>query len=458
MKSSSEKMAEPLIAKEAQKGIRAIEKEEKLVTKKLQKESKIVTDRFHLSGAYKTRRKLSDFFRLAKSGTITGAADNDPAGIVTYTQVGALAGYSLLWLMLLSLPMLSVVEEMSARVGVITKKGINLVVRENYGFKVAVFLALITACANILTIGADLAGMAEVFHIITGYSSAIFVVLIALALAYLLVQKNYKVISRYLFLLTPIFLLYIVSGVMVNPEWGEIVKNTFIPSFPHGSQYLMMAVGLLGTTISPYLIFWQASEEIEDHKGVRELRQEDKGVWLGMLFAHIVFYFIIIASGAVFFGQDKLLQTAGEAAQALQPAVGIWAMLFYSLGIIGAGIIAVPVLAASTGYVIKDAMHWAGGLNMREDKARSFYTVIILALMVGLVIALCGIQPVKALVYSQVLNGFLMPFLLFALMKVCNNRKILGKFVNNIWSNIIGWLAILVMLGFDIVLVFEWLK
>ncbi|TSC93470.1 MAG: mn transporter [Candidatus Berkelbacteria bacterium Licking1014_7] len=411
---------------------------------------------FHLSSAYKKRRSIRDFFRLAKSGTITGAADNDPAGIVTYTQVGAATGFSQLWLMLLSLPMLSVVEEMSARVGVVTKQGLNSVIRKNYGLKLALAVAMMVAVANILTIGADLAAISEVFEIMSGAPSALFVAAITFLIAYFLIRKNYKIISRYLFLITPIFLLYVASGILANPEWGEILRATITPTFSNDFNYWMLAVGLLGTTISPYLIFWQTTEEIEEHRGIRDLKKEAAGVWLGMTFAHLIFYFIIISSAAVFFGKGVVVETAGQAAIALEPAVGSWAMLFFGLGIIGSGILAVPVLAATAGYVIKDAMHWHGNLELKQSHARSFYAVIVSSLLVGLTIALSNINPVKALVYSQVLNGFLMPFLLVALLAVCNSRKILGKFVNNVWSNLVGIAAVVVLVVFDIILVFQY--
>lgn len=437
-------------------GLNKIRKEERYFFNFLKKDSRRAAQFLHLSHAYKKRRSITDFFRLIRSGTVTGAADNDPAGIVTYTQVGAATGFSQLWLMLVSLPILGAVEEMSARIGVVTKKGLGSVIRNHFGYKTALLIAAAVAIANILTIGADMAAMAEVFGIMTDRSSALFLIAITFLLAYTLIRKNYKIISRYLFLITPIFFLYVAAGIMVNPDWGLVLRSTFIPAGWHQENYWLLAVGLLGTTISPYLVFWQTTEEIEEHKSVRQLKQESKGVWLGMAFCHLIFYFIVIASASVFFGGGGLLETAGEAAQALQPASGDWAFLFYSLGIIGSGVMAVPVLAASTGYVIKDAKNWHGSLNLTEDKARSFYTVIVLSLLTGLTIALSGINPIKTLVYSQVLNGFLMPFLLFALLKICNDRKILGKFVNRFWTNLIGYLAIAIMLLFDIILISQW--
>jgi Mn2+/Fe2+ NRAMP family transporter len=456
-KNSIKKIPKPLLVKDIEKGIRSSVRQERRLGSLIKKDGRRTARFLHLSHGYKKRRGIGDFFRLAKSGTITGAADNDPAGIVTYTQVGASTGFSQLWLMLLSLPMLGVIEEMSARVGVVTKKGLGRIIQQNYGIKVALVVAGLVAIANILTIGADLAAVAEVFGIMSGASSILFLIAVTLVIAYFLVRKNYKIVSRYLFIITPIFFLYVASGILVEPDWGEVIRSTLIPVIKIDLNYWVLAVGLLGTTISPYLIFWQTTEEIEEHRGMAEMKKEAKGVWLGMAFNHFIFFFIIIASAAVLFGGDKLLSSAGEAALALQPVAGDWALLFYGLGIIGAGIIAVPVLAASTGYMLKDAMHWHGGLDVKDNRAKSFYAVIILSLMIGLAIALTNINPIKALIYSQVLNGILMPFLLVVLIMVCNNKKILGKFVNNFWSNLVVCLAVVVMVAFDLILVWRWL-
>jgi len=407
---------------------------------------------------HKKRRHISHFFRYSKDGVITGSADNDPSGIVTYTQVGAATGFSQLWLLLLSLPMLTVVEEMSARVGVVTKKGLNKVIAHHFGKKLGIFAAVVVSICNIATIGADVAAMASIGSIVSGISINILVVALTVFFGYFIIKENYQTLSRFLFLLTPIFLLYVATAIVVNPSWIEVFRNTFIPSGFAGSEYLVLAVALLGTTISPYLLFWQTTEEVEEHKTVPDLKDENKGVFFGMAYSHFIFYFIIVASGAVFFGNHVIIDTAQAAAEALKPLAGDWAFLLFSLGILGAGTIAVPVLASSTGYVVADTLDLQEGVSKPYKKAHGFYGVILASLVVGMVIALSGLNPMQMLIYSQVLNGILMPILLFLLIRVTSNKEIMGEHINSRLANGVGWLTVLVFILFDGALIWSFVS
>lgn len=404
------------------------------------------------------RRSILDFFWRSKRGVITGAADNDPAGIVTYTQTGAIAGFKLLWMALLVWPLLIAVEEMSARIGVVAKKGINQVIIENYGKFWAYLATLIVLVCNTFTIGADIAAMADVAYLLTGINSIIFVVILGGLFFYLLWKNGYRAVSRYLFLITPIFILYIASALFLDVPWGQALRDTFIPPFgSFNSSLIFIAVAFIGTTLSPYLIYWETTQEIEERKTVDELKNESKGTAAGMFFSQFITYFIVVAAAAAFADSYHEFNSAKEAALALKP-LGNLSFLFFSLGILGAGLLGIPVLSASTGYTVSETFGWKKGLDKKFNEAKGFYLVMSLSLAVGLVIALFGFNPILALIYSQVLNGVLMPILILLLLLITNNKKIMKSYTNKIFTNFFGILALLVTLGFDIMLLIDWLR
>jgi len=391
---------------------------------------------------------------------ITGAADNDPSGIVTYTQIGALTKFSQLWLMLFTIPMLIEIEEMSARVGVVTKRGLAQLMKEHYGFKLALGASLVLLVCNIATIGADIAGMAAVLGLLTHLPFMWFLLPVALLLSLLLAKENYKVVSRFLFILTPFLLLYVACAFIVQPSWSEVIRQTFLPQLRFTSSYLMAAVALLGTTISPYLIFWQTTEEIEEKKTTQDLKEEKAGVISGMIYANLVFYFVVLCAGAVLFGHlsEGGVQTAQEAALVLRPLAGDLAWLLFSLGILISGLIAVPVLAASSAYALAEVLGWQEGLDKNLWQARSFYLVMIFSLLLGSSLVFLGLSPIKMLYYSQVLQGVLTPLLIILLLKICNDRKIVGKWVNSFWDNLVGWATALLMIIFSFLMFGELVK
>ncbi|MCL5795314.1 MAG: divalent metal cation transporter [Patescibacteria group bacterium] len=414
-----------------------------------------------VSAAYfpiKRRRSIFDFFWKSKRGIITGAADNDPSGIVTYTQTGALAGYNLLWLAPLAIPLLVVVEEMSARIGIITRKGINRVVIENFGIVWAWLATIIILICNTITIGADIAAMADIASILTGLPMVVYSIFFGLVFAFILYKKGYATVSRWLFLVTPVFLLYIVSAFLFDVPWGQVLRDTFLPTIASfNTDFALVAVGFLGTTITPFLVFWETTQEIEERKDERHLEREKMGVTTGMIFTQVITFFIVVAAAAAFAGQNHLIATARDAALALKP-LGTLSFLFFSLGILGSGLIAVPVLASTTGYTFSETMNWERGLNKSFPKAKGFYLVIFLSIIVGVIISLSGYNPILMLLYSQVLNGVLMPILLVFLMIICNSRKIMGKHINKFWTNFFGVLAILVNVGFVVLMFINWFK
>lgn len=404
----------------------------------------------------KKRRSYRNYFSALGPGVITGSADNDPAGIVTYILAGAKTGFSTLWLMFFTIPMLTVVEEMSARVGVVTKRGLARLIKENYGKKIAILIALILVICNLATIAADIAGISEVLAIIFGFSWKIFVFPLSLFFGYLLFTKNYHLVSRFLFLLTPFFLVYIINGFIIHPSWSDVLKNTFIPQISFGKEYLLAVMAVLGTTISPYLIFWQTTEEIEEKKSVKNLSEENFDVLAGMFYCNLIFYFIIISGAAVFFGKDFNIETVGQAALALKPIAGPLAFALFSFGLIVSGLLAIPVLVASTAYVVAEVFDAKEGLDKKPKDAPLFYKVLALCIFFPLLTLIIGFSPIEMLYYSQVLNCFLLPPLIYFLIKITNSSQIMGRYTNTKPARLIGWATLVIAAVFSF-LTISWL-
>ncbi len=403
------------------------------------------------------RRSIADFFVKSKRGLITGAADNDPAGIVTCIQTGATAGFNLLWLVPLSWPLLVVVEGMSAKIGIVTKKGVNQNIIEHFGLPWAYLAMIIVFICNIATISADIAAMADIFSIITNIPVFWFILLLGALFLVVMIKNKYDVISRYLFVLTPFLLFYVLSALMFDVPWGEALKATFVPAIEAlNANFYMIALAFLGTTLTPFLIFWEANEQIEEKQEARHLAKEKMSVVTGMFFTIIISFFIVITGAVAFSGAGgAMINSAKEAALALEP-LGKWAFLFFSLGILGSGFISVPVLAASTGYVVSETLNWKAGLSKEFNKAKKFYWVIISAIVIGGLIALLGLNPIKMLVYSQVLNGILMPILVILLLRLCNNKKVMGEYTNHWWTNVFGYLTVVILILFVVLMFINW--
>jgi len=274
-------------------------------------------------------------------------------------------------------------------------------------------------------------------------------------LGYLLISKNYRTMSRFILFLTPVLLLYIGAAILVRPDWIHVLKDTFVPKLALDKKTILIAVAAVGTTIAPYMLFWQATEEVEDKKSVSDLKKETKGVIAGMVYPQIIFYFIVLSSAYAFFGKNQMLDTPEQAALALRPVVGEGAFLLFSLGIFGAGLLAIPVIAATTAYVSADAFKWKGGLDRLPKEAVGFYIVLIGSLLAGVLIAIFHANPIRLLIYSQVIKGFLVPPLLILILLVSNNPKVMGKYTNSFWTNLIGWATVVVMAGLDLFLLWK---
>jgi NRAMP (natural resistance-associated macrophage protein)-like metal ion transporter len=308
--------------------------------------------------------KLKKFLKAAGPGIISGSADNDPAGISVYSLSGATVGFSQLWLLLLSTPLLINTQAICARIGDVKKKGLAAIFRQYYGREITYGAALALICANLATIGADFVGIAAALGLLFPKISLIFFLpVIAFLLWYVIVFKSYIFIRRIFFVFAALLTSYILAGFVSQPDWNLVLKNTFLPSFSYQLSYWTAAVALLGTTITPFLFFWQASVEVEEHRNSHEAKKETSEIALGMIFSNIVSYFIIVTCATFFWARGIQIETAADAAQALRPLAGDFSFILFSLGMIGSGLLAIPVIASSTAYAVSEVFGWREGLD-----------------------------------------------------------------------------------------------
>ncbi len=402
------------------------------------------------STVHNVQRRSGSFLARWLPGIVTGGADNDPAGISTYSISGATYGYTQLWLMVLAIPMLIAVQSMCTRVGAVKKQGLSRIFRMHFHPVIAWMATLGVVLANVFTIGADLVGMAAVLGLMLHVNSLVFVGPLTFLVWYLVIFKSYRAIIRLFQWLMFFFLSYVVAAILAKPAWGEVMRDLIWPL--HGlssANYWMAAVGILGTTVTPYLFYWQTKEEVEERRRRREAAdQADHADFYnapGFVFSQVITVFIMLATGATLHVHRQPISTAVDAAAALEPLVGPMAKYVFALGVLGAGLLAVPVLAAATGYVVADTAGWKDSLNDDTRRARGFYAVITIALLAGVVIMVLGLDPIKAMFYSQIANGILGPPLILLILQIANDRKVMGKYVNGPFDNLFGWLAVLVM-------------
>ena len=404
-----------------------------------------------IEGVRKNRQRIENL----GPGIITGGAGDDPAGIVTYTAVGANTGFSLLWLMLLSTPMMIAVQDMAARIAVITGKSLPEIVRAYYSRKLSVPMVMVLAIANTITIGADLQGVSAVLELLTGIKSIYFMIPVTAIIAYLVMFRTYRTVKRFLIGFTFVLVAYVIAAVLARPDLKSIIVNTFVPHLNGSTAFLLAALGLLGTTISPYLLFWQASEEREEHKTVAQAREVAWDTAIGMVYSNLIAFCIIIVAALVLYGGHQPLNSVRDAAMALKPLGSENAYLLFSVGILAAGFLAIPVLAGSTAYAVSDTFGWREGLDHKVSDAKGFYAIFFGALIVGDFIYLSPLSAIDALYYSQILDGMLLPVLVVILLLLNNNKKIVGELRNSKFNNIFGWLTLLVSLTFTLVMFYQ---
>jgi Mn2+/Fe2+ NRAMP family transporter len=393
--------------------------------------------------------------RAAGPGLITGGADNDPAGIATYSIIGATVGFAQNWLLLLSTPMLIVVQQMSAKVANVTKSDLSTLLRTTFGARIATPAVLLMVVANVITMGADLLAMGAAFELITGVKFIYWIVPLAAVMAVVTIFTDYKTLSKYLLWLVAVFATYILAAFLARPDWGAVLRSTFVPQLTFSSDYFLGAVALLGTTITPYLFFWQASGEIEERRGVQGISRRNVDIVAGMLWSNLTAFSIIVATGAVLYSHHTAIKTAADAARALEPFAGPYAKVLFGIGVIGAGLLAIPVLAASAAFGVAGLAGWRRGLGRHAKNAPQFYVVIGLAFLIAMELAVSAVNPIKALFYSQVLDGLIAPVLVILMLILTSSRKLMGDFVNGLTTKVIGWVAAAVMILADVAVVYQ---
>ena len=398
--------------------------------------------------------KLKRFWQLLGPGLITGASDDDPSGIATYSQAGAAYGLATLWTGLLAFPLIAAIQQMCAKIGLVTSLGLTGALKKNYPRPVLYLMLLFSFPAIVMNIGADIAGMGAVGNLLfPSIDATFFSVFFTVLLLVLIIYLPYLKIAAALKYLCIVLLVYLVVPFLYDQDWGLIAKNTFVPSMEFNKEFVGILVGILGTTISPYLFFWQATMEVEEMKHKNHLVVNKKiisdmkqDVDFGMTFSGLVMYFIILTTGTVLYnGGIHQIDTVEEAAIALKPLAGNLAYLLFAIGVIGTGLLAIPVLSGSLSYIITETFGWEQGLDKKFHEAKAFYAVIAVSLVLGLSLNYVGISPIKALIYTAILYGLTAPVLIAIILHICNNKKVMGKFTNSTKSNILGFSALIIM-------------
>jgi NRAMP (natural resistance-associated macrophage protein)-like metal ion transporter len=433
--------------------------------------------RQHASGAAHERAQRSFAGRLRSightfgPGLITGAADDDPSGISTYSQAGAAYGYGLLWTALVTWPLMIAVQLMCARIGTVARAGLASVLKDHYSARVLWFACALLLVANTVNIAADLGGMGAAAALLTGLPSQIFVPVFAALVLVLLIFASYAVMTRLLKWLTWSLFAYVVAAFLAHPHLVDVIRGTLIPSSLTEKGALLTIVALLGTTISPYLFFWQAAQNAEEDEHrhalvgdrprrtvARELRGVRADVVAGMTLSNGIMYFIILTAGATLHRAGLTdVQTAEEAARALRPISGALSSVLFATGIIGTGMLGVPVLAGSAAYAVAEARGWARGMDLHVRAAPHFYALIGIATVLGTILDFTHLNPIRMLFWSAVINGLLAPPLIVIVIVVCNNRAVMGEHRNGWALNVFGGLAALLMSVAAIALVASWL-
>ena len=400
-------------------------------------------------------KKIFRFWKILGPGLVTGASDDDPSGIATYSQAGAQYGFATLWTALITFPLMASIQGMCARIGLVTKHGLAGTLKKYYSKPVLYLMLLFSFPAIVMNIGADIAGMGAVGKLLfPSIQASWFCVLFTILLLVMIVFLPYQKIAAVLKYLCIVLLVYLIIPFLHKQDWLAVLKSTFIPTIKFDKNFVSILVAILGTTISPYLFFWQATMEVEDQKitksklvvDKRVIDDMKKDVNFGMLFSNLVMFFMILTTGSVLFnGGIHKIDTVEQAAQALKPLAGNFAYLLFAVGIIGTGLLAIPVLSGSLSYIVSESFGWKTGLDKKFYNAKIFYIIIAISLILGLSLDYIGLSPIKALIYSAILYGLTAPILIVIILHISNNKKIMGKHTNNKLSNILGFATLALM-------------
>lgn len=405
--------------------------------------------------------KVRNYWHALGPGLTTGASDDDPSGIATYSQTGAQYGFGFLWLAPLTFPLMAVVQEMCARIGMVTGRGLAGNIRIHFSKRALRFATLLLFTANTFNIGADLGAMAKAVQLLRPeLSFSLLVVMFAVVSLGLQIFTPYAKYARYLKWLALVLLSYVISAFLAKIDWGSALHATVFPTITITRDSIMLMCGILGTTISPYLFFWQTSQEVEEEISQgkttlklrrvathpTEIKKMRTDVWSGMFLSNIAMFFIIAACGGILFPNGiHTIESAAQAAEALRPFAGDAAYFLFAIGIIGVGLLGIPVLAASSSYAVAESLRWKSGLNRPLKQAYAFYGIIIVSMLIGLSLNFIGLDPMKALIYSAVGNGVVAPFILYFIVRLGSNHAIMGHWTNKPLTTIIGWMTTILM-------------
>ena len=399
--------------------------------------------------------KFLRFWKVLGPGLVTGASDDDPSGIATYSQAGAAYGLSTLWTCLITIPLMAAIQQMCAKIGLVTSQGLTGTLKKYYPKPILYLMLLFSFPAIVMNIGADIAGMGAVGNLLfPSIDATYFCVIFTVILLGLIIYLPYVKIASVLKYLCIVMLVYLVVPFLYKQDYAAILRSTFIPTIKFDKDFVAILVGILGTTISPYLFFWQASVEVEEMKNKKKMLIVDKkiihamnnDVDFGMGFSGFIMYFIILTAGTVLFkGGIHQIDTVEQAAMALKPLAGNLAYLLFAMGVIGTGLIAIPVLSGSLSYIFTETFGWEQGLDKKFHEAKGFYVIIAISLIIGLSLNYVGISPIKALVYTAILYGITAPVIIAIILHISNNKKIMGEFVNGRVANILGFATLVIM-------------
>jgi len=418
--------------------------------------------------------RLKNFWRRLGPGLITGAADDDPSGIVTYSIAGAKFGLATLWMVLVTLPFMVIIQRMAGRIGLVSGKGLAGNMKKHYPKAFLVVIALIVVIANIINIGADISAMAAAFNLIApSFSPILFAALVSAGIITALIFFSYRRLAHYLKWLAVAMLSYIVAVFFVEQNWLDIIKQFFVPQIVWSKDYLLIIAAFWGTTISPYLFFWQASEAVEEekmhthphpdaasmihgtqphgpHRSPRIIKNEITSMYtdvrFGMFFSNLITFFIIILTASTLFRTGVHdINTVEQVASALKPLAGQYANILFLIGILVSGTLAIPVLAGSAAYALTELFGWKFGFDNKFGKAKQFYMIIIIATVLGIMIPVLKLHPVDILFYTAVIYGMISPLLILFLIHMANNPKVMGKYTSRMHSNIIAYILFILM-------------
>ncbi|OHB17586.1 MAG: hypothetical protein A2913_00555 [Parcubacteria group bacterium RIFCSPLOWO2_01_FULL_40_65] len=404
-------------------------------------------------------KKLKRIWRYFGPGLITGAADDDPAGIATYAIAGTKLGFSSLWTAFFTFPLMTAIQEMCARIGIITKMGLAGVLKKHYPFILLIFIALLMVSSNIFNIGADISGMSAATNLIVPFiSPKIFSLIYSGLIVYLMITLNFKKMIRYFKWLSVTLLFYIATAFFVSHDWGEILKFIITPKLILNKETLSIIIAVFGTTISPYLFFWQTTEEaieeknhhhehwhIHDEKLKKEMTHMEKDVAFGMFFSNLIMFFVMALAATLFFNKAVTIETIDGLSRLLEPLLGKFGQFVFTLGIVGTGLMAIPILSLGSAYILAETFGWSEGLSKKFHRAKEFYLVIIISTALALLMNYFGFNPVKLLFYTALFHGIISPPLILTILSISNNKKIMGTYVNSSISNILGFGAFLIM-------------